>query len=141
MIEAITTRIATPEDIPFIFSSWLNSFRKSEFSKHVPQKLYFSGHHRLIGELLSRSDVFIAVNEEDESQILGWICAEMDRPVPIFHYLYVKYPFRRMGIGRKLFSLMPKGPFIYTHETGQVGKLSHEGVYSPYALIGGHSER
>lgn len=132
MTEAIVVRQALDSDAPFIFSSWLKSFRSSDFAKHLSNSMYYREHHKLIADILERSQVICAVSDEDESQIFGWICAETGGPVPVVHYVYVKQTYRRVGIASKLLSLVADGAFLYTHDTGAAPELAKNGVYSPY---------
>ena len=129
MLDSVVTRQANAQDVPFIFSSWLKSYHNSNFALSIPSTMYFKEQHKLIEQIITRSTVLVAVNPEDQSQIYGWICADTAGAVPIIHYLYVKHPYRKFGLGRMLVDLISTEPFIYTHDTG---KKFTSGVYCPY---------
>lgn len=135
---AIETRPAEKPDLAFIFSSWLKSFRESEFAKGIPTSLYYREHHRLIERLLERAQVLVACNPESPSQIYGWICFERSR-ARVIHYVYVKQPFRELGIAKRLLEAALAGEegFFYTHLGITDGKLKERAVYSPYLLLEG----
>ncbi len=129
----IMLRELEKDDESFIYSSWLRSYRSSPISTHMINDIYFDNHKKIIEELLSKANVIIACNPEDPSQIYGFICYE-DTTV---HYLYVKYPFRKMGLGRYLFDSVCSDATltIITHYNSNVkSKLNDSLIYNPYLL-------
>jgi len=135
MTDALTLRALDPSDLAFIFNSWLKSYRDSSFGKSISNPMYFRQHHHVIDKLIGRTEIILAVNQDDPKQIYGYVCMERRGPIPILHYLYVKQPYRKLGIARQLFALLPDDPFIYTHESPVVSKFSQKGVYSPYQMF------
>lgn len=136
----ILLRPANAEDVGFIFNAWLKSFRNSEFTKELPNEIYFSEHHKVIEDLLKRYDVIVAANQEDPTQIYGFICAGYTDNVFTLHYVYVKHTFRRMGIGQALLNSFQHDPSyaaIYTHHGRQAKYLAkkYNFIYHPYVAL------
>lgn len=125
-------RPAAPTDVPFILNSWLRHYHEhGEGARHVPNDVYFSaqGHHGLVVKLLRESTVLVACTDDDQDAILGWACLAP----PVLHYVYVKAPFRRLGIGRALLSAGPLD--TVTHWTPAVRAWRERGhgyTYNPY---------
>jgi GNAT superfamily N-acetyltransferase len=123
----IQLRRARKADIPFITSSWLKSFRDAPFMGSCPNDIYFFDQHRVIESLLPRCITLVAVNEDDSDQILGWCAAELIDTALVVHYMYVKHPFRKLGIAKRMLGTLqatesPPAVF-YTHKTPAVPKL------------------
>lgn len=129
------------EDLNFIYSSWLKSHRDSQFAKNVPSDLYYHYQKDLIDRILERSQVLVAVNPDLPSQIFGWSVGEQRGNIHILHYVYVKYPYRKLGIAKAL-----AGPFVHanggrptlcTSRTWKGRQSPFEGrlIYNPYLLM------
>lgn len=131
-------RPAGPPDVPFILNSWLRHYHEhGEGARHIPNPVFFSaqGHHGLVTHLLNTSSVLVACTAEDENAILGWVCAAP----PVLHYVYVKAPFRGLGIGAALLSAAIPTARSYnisvTHWTPKVRAWRERGrayTYNPY---------
>ena len=116
----ITIRQATEADIPFVFNSWLKSYRTSQFASPIDNTIFFSEHHKVIERILRYYDVRIACSPEDPDQIHGFICAGYTDGIFTLHYIYVKHPFRRLGVAKELYDNFPKpenAASLYTHQT------------------------
>ncbi len=99
----INIRYAHDMDVDFITSSWLKSFRDGYFNATVPNRVYFTQHHKILENLLPTATVLVACNAEKPDQILGWMCYQVDGKVCILHYIYVKDLMRGHGIAQRLF--------------------------------------
>lgn len=133
----IRVRKALETDINFIFSSWLESFRKSRFAQDMHNTIYFTEHHKIIENLLKTCDVWIACSDVDPSQIFGFLCCEVIDGQFVLHYAYVKHDFRMLGIGSMMLSATAHNPEVagfYTHHTLAAMKLAakYRLLYSPY---------
>lgn len=139
----VTIRRAQSSDLPFVFSSWLNSYESSGWARGVRRRTYFTRHHAVVSELLSRPScvVLVAALEEDPDVILAWAALE---PVSsTVHYVYVKESWRRLGLARRLLDELPGGVQVYTHRTmgphGRVERLIRQHLagasYDPYAAF------
>lgn len=148
----VKTRVrqVRPEDIDFITSSWLQSYRTGGcMVESVPNSIYFRQHHRLLEKLIPESVVLIACNDEDDEQIFGWICAQIVDNFLCIHYLYVKDSFRRFGIAEELVRLLMQTQpvdqtlILTTHQTRKVRAMQTSDrqikkvriQYSPYLLF------
>lgn len=134
----IVFRNAKPEDLPLIYSSWLKSYRDSDFARSMTDTVYFKGHRQVLEGLVARCMNFVACDAEDPDHIYGWICASKNADGSVtLHYVYVKHAFRGMGIGKRLFELVDTGkPFTYSHQGRLSDTLKARGTYSPYAVLG-----
>lgn len=98
--------LATPDDEALIFSSWLNSYRGSEFGKKIGQQTFFYRERQRIERVLSdgKTLVLTARAHDDDSQIYGYAVATFDdyKKVTWLHFCYTKHAFRRLGIGSAL---------------------------------------
>lgn len=133
----IRLRPANAEDVSFIFSSWLRSFRGSLFASSIMNEIYFSEHHKTIEKILKHYEVIVACNTEDPSQIYGFICAGYTDNILTIHYIYVKHPFRRMGIAKAMlesYEYNHEYVGVYTHQTKIAQKLANKYnlIYHPY---------
>ena len=89
-------------DYPFIFATWLNHFRESPVGKLPTKDVYFREQHRVIERLLARSKVLVAANPDADFHMFGWLVGEHSKIGAIVHYAFVKSPFRKAGIAKKL---------------------------------------
>jgi|SRR5688572_11308790 len=132
-------------DINFVLKSWLKSYKESMFATNIPGAVYFDEHKQVImGELARGSEIVVAVNEEDDDQIIGFLCFDRTRlgTCLIVHYIYVKSPFRKMGVGRVLMDEAigrcdhnPDLPIVITHSSRDFGRFwPSYAVYNPYLL-------
>lgn len=117
-------RPATPDDEPFIFSSWLRSHHENGDWPHrlaigrcvlgegkrcacckYSHRRYFDDHKHVVLKLLREAKTIVACNPARHSQILGFITFE----AKTVHWVDVKKLYRRNGIGR---DLLREGPRI-----------------------------
>lgn len=117
----IVIRDIDPDDVPFVYSSWLQSYRHgSKQAQKIRKSVYFAFQHKLIERILLRgAAVKVATPEDDTTTILGYVVAEHPEGLAVLHYLYVKEAFRSLGIAKKLLaSARPEAtPAVFTHST------------------------
>jgi len=117
----IIFRAGASTDKNFIFNSWLKSFRKSPMNRRITGEVYFQGQARTIERLLGRSFVAVACNSDERSQVFGYLVWENpDERVFVFHWIYVKYPYRHLGIAKGLIQMVvdqaaPETKFFASH--------------------------
>lgn len=133
----IRLRPANEEDISMIFNSWLKSYRTSLFAKNIANSVYFLNHHKIIEKLLKSSIVLVACNDKDASQIYGWACAQEVDGIFCLHYVYVKQPFREIGMARLLINAFGRAEDvagIYSHHTRAFEQMADKFnlIYHPY---------
>lgn len=134
---AVEIRDAGQDDLPFIFATWLRSYRhSSQFAKKISNDVYFAYHHAAIERILSRGGaVKIASMIGDPNVILGYAVVEMQEGKTVAHYVYVKKAFRKMGIASRLYK--PENGDLFTHLTDDItwALVKYEGlIYNPYRL-------
>lgn len=127
-------------DLPFIFNSWLRSFRNSSFCRYVDNTIYFTEHHKLVEKILKRSTVKIACSPQNPEDVYGYICHENIDGFFVLHYAYTKQSFRNLGIFRALLATTNHNAEIagiHSHSTIACAwimpKLNL--IYHPYLLI------
>lgn len=133
----ITFRPATQDDVNFIFNSWLKSFRGGTLATGVSNPIYYAQHHRLIEGICKSAQILVAVNAADLAQIFGYVAYEPMEGMNVVHYIYVKEPYRRLGLGKLLLEqakIDAKKPFFCTHRTNVMRFLErrYAFVYNPY---------
>lgn len=126
----VAFRPANDDDTPFILNSWLKSYRNGVCSQHVPNEIYYKYQHKIIENLLLDATVTVAVSLEDSTQIIGYIATT--QPF-LCHYIYVKYPFRKLGIAEQLYNGANR-PQICTHlpRGFPILKEKHNLVFNPF---------
>ena len=107
-------------DTAMIMDSWLRSGLQypifaSEVGRppirlRVPGALLLSQSRTFLKSLIPSSQLLVLCNPEDNDHIMGWICYEEEDPC--LHFIFIKFNFRRMGMGRRLLSEtgLPQSP-------------------------------
>lgn len=137
MENEIELRVAKPEDLNFIFATWLKSYRhSSQFARRISNTVFFTWHHKVIERLIGRgAQISVAHPKGEPDVILGYGCAELFDGQPVVHFIYVKKPFRRMGVATKLLEGLT--PTLFTHwtaDTEWIVKKRPELMYNPYLI-------
>lgn len=136
----LTIRDAVEGDVPFIFNSWLKSFRTGSFCQFVDNSIYFTEQHKLIEKLLKRCKLKIACDANDPATIYGYIIYEQIEGIWCFHYVYTKHTFRALGVARELarsvehdFNTLS----VCTHQNRLISRIAHKYnvLYHPYILV------
>lgn len=134
----IEIRAATQTDLPFIYSTWLRSYRHaSHFAKKISNEIFFDMHHRVIDGFIDRGGlVYVAHPKGEPEVILGYICVEPNQPM--IQYVYVKKPFRKMGIAKALYKKLDyPATALFTHwtsDTDWIVKKLEKLTYNPYLI-------
>jgi len=135
MSNPVSFRFARPDDIPFIYSSWLRSFKHSSaLGKSMRSSVFFENYREIIDHILAsqHSHVAIACLPDDPNVILGYLVYEIvSTREYIFHYCFVKESFRRLGIASALIkSLGHIQNIIHTHKTNCL-----DGIIDVFTII------
>ena len=140
-VNEIKFRPIKDSDKSFIYSSWLKSYRESDLAKHMVNSIYYDYHAKVIEAAMASSTIIIACNDQDEDQLYGYIVFQQIDDVALVHYTYVKFPYRKFGIGRQLFEFAQPDTEQFTVVThiprnfeGLSKKLNL--VYNPYRMSG-----
>lgn len=129
-------RGADKGDLGFIFGTWRDTFRESQWAGVIPNHLYRETMDETIRGLLARgAKVLVATNPSDASHLVGFVCYEApsDHP-PVLHYIFVKDAFRGYGAGKQLLERAGfdrQLPFHYTHRTTLLTRRVKGGQFSP----------
>ncbi len=95
--ESLVYRPYKENDIPFIRSSWANSYYKG-VSKHksISPNEFHNYHRQIINRFFERSQatVIIVHHESEPDLIIGWIAVELISTHLIIHYVYIKNTFK-----------------------------------------------
>lgn len=130
----LTIRSFEPEDTNFIYSSWLKSYRQSDFSKKTPNNIYYTFQKSRIDRLAKDATILIACSPDNPQQIYGYAIGTSE----VFHYVYVKYTYRKLGVAKRLLEILnPKfgeTPIICSHCSNYWSEHSNKYklTYNPY---------
>lgn len=117
-------RDATGEDIPFIYSTWSNSYRTdSDTGRNMPKSLYYKYIIPIIDGILQRAltRTIVIHDPKDEFVIWGYLVYEPQ----VIHYIFVKEAFRRAFIATDLitYAVDQTVEIQYSHKTDQWKQL------------------
>jgi GNAT superfamily N-acetyltransferase len=108
----------------------LHSWQKGSYD---PQFLYLDyGHYAsvmnpFLEEILGRAKTIVAYDTTDPVTIYGWCCYEMWQNELIIHWIYVKKTYRKLGIGKLIYSIInPDGKIPVTTFWSKPCKDLHE---------------
>jgi len=136
----LSLRPITIEDESFIYSSWLKSYRNSDFGSLMSNATYFKFTQLIIERILSRASVVVACDEKDSQTILGYIVSEPSGSNQVVQYVYVKEIYRNLGLAKHLLDHVTESkPFTYTHHTRAISTLLSKkklpnATFNPYLL-------
>lgn len=106
-------REANGKDLPFIYSSWLSTYRyDSVLGKSCRNNVFFPEYTRVIDGILYNSKAVVACHKETPDVLFSYLVYEGTH----LHYALTKKLFVKLGLFRSLLSAA--GPFkIFTHRT------------------------
>lgn len=141
----ISFRPGIGEDVRYIKSSWLHSFRNGEGVKDIPNSVYFDYEEKILRYIIPRCSnvggILIAYESDGTDEwrdvvdrpILGYIVCEPFEGALMVHMTYVRgynqagkkmgKQYRRLGIGTALLEAAQRkfgletAPLIYTYRT------------------------
>jgi len=125
---AVLIRKPVEADVPLIYNSWARSY-KHQFKK-MAFPIYKAFIEPVIADCIQHSEILVACDPTDQDEIFGYIVVEDTIEGPVVHYVYVKSPFRRLGIATMLCqNAGVTRPVTFTHQS----RHSHlYGVYLPF---------
>lgn len=100
----IEIRQGNERDEALVYSTWLRGAKRGTYeAKRIRDAVYYARRHTLIEQILQRGGrVLVAHPSGDPDTVLGYLVLEDGGPDPILHFLYVKLPWRRLGIATQL---------------------------------------
>jgi hypothetical protein len=94
----IKYREATEGDMPFIFSTWLKSYRNSDWARQMSNDIFYSQHKAVVAHLLSKAQITMITSDTQDDEIYGYTVASVIGSTSVVHFCYVKYNFRKLGL-------------------------------------------
>lgn len=113
----IVIREKRDSDTNFILNSWLLSYRTSNGFPRMSKRDYYAIHEPKFKRILSQSTVCIACPQDDADALVGYC---VFREPSTLHWVYVKYPYRKLGIAKMLLNKSVEKPLAFTHYTRSV---------------------
>lgn len=136
----ISIRSHRDSDLPFIFNSWLKSYKtRSQFARRITDEVFYQWHKRVIERILGREAlVLVATPSDDSNTILGYLVMERQGEQAVIHFAYVKTSFRKLGIAKQLMGIdiRPNERVEFTHWTRDMdwAQEKFKLTYNPYRL-------
>jgi hypothetical protein len=94
-MQGIRIRPLLPEDMPFIYSTWLKGvLHGNKHFEQVSRDVYFKQYTAYINKLMQHSETRVACLREDASVILAYCVING----PVVHWAYTKAGWRQQGI-------------------------------------------
>lgn len=129
----IALRPATEVDLPFIVSTWLESYIRSPATRRIPKAVFLGYHRQVIDRILAQHGAMVACDPGDPDVLYGW--RVLGGPA-LLHYCYVKETRRNQGVARALLGSWSHGIRI-THWTPACKRARDRGVdirWEPHLL-------
>ena len=137
-------RSAIPRDIPFIYETWLKSYKHdSAIGRCTRSGIFFENYRKVVDKILQDSNTDVACLPDDGDVILGYLVSEDNT----LHYAFVKEAFRNIGISKSLLMrrtidgipLVPQNNFTITHKTFYMEQIvdKYKLEFNPYVLFKG----
>lgn len=127
-------RPVRPSDGPFIYNSFLESYRESDHTDGIPNGAFYDVHKQEWAAVMAQFTVLVAHPETDDDEIAGWI-ASRGRTVA---WIYTKKrPWRRTGVARLLLEtagFMPGRPLAALYASSWALRRARHAGY-PIALV------
>lgn len=128
-------RKAVKEDLPFIYSTWSQSYRyDSSIGKGCRNHIFHPHFLKVIDYILFQPDtgILVACSKDHSNVIFGYLVYQPE----IIHYVYIKEVLTRHGLAKSL--IKKGGEFKYfTHKTFSVHRIMRahpELKFNPFLL-------
>lgn len=134
----IALAVAGPSVRPLVRDSWLRSQWKADMRWKMVRSDFMRAQGARIDRLLPRCTIVTAFSPTVPDETLGYVVLQVSRDDPIIHWLYVKKPFRRLGIATQLARAAANagsGQLFYSHKGDARGKklaLKFAAKFNPY---------
>lgn len=107
----LSWRQATAEDLEYVVTSWLRSYKKTRDFGMLDYRVFRRIYEPVIRSALSRAIVGIASLPDLPTAVIGWIAFEPG----VLHYVYTKGRFRHMGVARWMVENIKSHKLVYSH--------------------------
>lgn len=122
----ITNREYIADDYNFILATWLRGlYYGNDWFNKIPKTTFMENYHKVIDHIIKKPNTKIAVSclLEDPNVILGYSVYEPK----ILHWVFVKQPWRGIGIAK---DLIPHDITTVTHLTRSHIKTEYQ--FNPF---------
>lgn len=121
-VESVLIRDHQPDDMPFIYSTWLKGlyYGDSWFSL-IPKAVFMAYYHHVLETLLSRQGtvVKVACLKSDPTTVLGYSVFHFTPPdSKCLDWVFVKRSWRTIGIAKRLVPLAQINTVTHLTKTG-----------------------
>lgn len=125
------------EDRAFVISTWSRSFKVCHSAGLISSESWPVVMHAELERILDRDGarVILATDKFDTDFFFGWIAADTSGAVPVLDYVYVKEPYRRRAVARRLFDAIGIDPtryFVYVCRGPSFGQLAGKITHARY---------
>lgn len=130
----IKIRLPVPEDIAFIYATWLNSYcHDSYLGKSVRSSIFHKEYKEVIDRIIQESSALVACHTDDENVLFGYLIYKDNTA----HYSFVKEAFRRFGIAELLLkeSNIALDQMVITHKTFYLADMKQKFNFNPFLLF------
>jgi GNAT superfamily N-acetyltransferase len=143
---SLQIRDATSDDLVWVRSSWLDSYRQHtthRLVRQMPAAEYFQRWRSVIAGLLEDARVIVAIHPKAPDTVCGWACFAAHGMPFRLHYVHVRERLQHKGVARELLEYAgafgpDARPVLYSHRTtfSDSMKLPDHWLFRPYLLIG-----
>lgn len=90
----ITVRKLKTDEIPYVYDSWIKSWKGSPWAGCIPNHLATAAHRETIHALVNAGAVLRgAYRDDNDQEIIGWGCFDLtDRGEAVVHFLHWRDP-------------------------------------------------
>lgn len=139
----IDIRLATENDEPFIYRSWLVGYKSAKPNHKIRNSVYFENQKKIIRNILARASTIVACDINDSTNCYGYLCSEIYPESVVLHWVYTKYRFRHFGIADTLLNFVleqePKAQLYASHigNNNYVDRIvaKHDAIYDPQLKV------
>ena len=118
---SVKYRKPNEQDLPFIYSTWLKSYRQTDWAKNMSNDTFFHHHKAIVKSILEnkRTQVTLICDLDDPDHLFGYVVAEVIGQRALVHFVYMKYNYRKLGIISQTLKILgyfdPKQVNFITH--------------------------
>ena len=128
----------TPEDLPFIYKSWIRTALAAKQYGSICRPFLADAVKQTIDWLLANgSTVMVSCWAEDPTALSGFVCFGLESKIPVIHFVYVKNAHRGHGVGSDLVAIgraRKPGKISYTFKTRYTPRVLREADYKPFLV-------
>lgn len=110
----LTLRPGEARDRAYVHSTWMHSYQHSRVAHDLGER-YTRVWRKVIDDLLERSTLVIAYQNDAPDIIIGWLCFEPESA--LLHYVYVRGALHRFGVASVLLGDFELSDWTATHGT------------------------